>query len=144
MSSNHTSNIGLCQWLSSDEFKREDFNADNAAIDQAIGSRAGIITGSYSGTGTYGSTNPNTLSFSHVPKAVFICSSSGTTTGACLIIWGCAAPLMHTVNNSNSALFALSATYSGSRLSWYYSGSATGAVCQLNSSGVTYKYVALY
>lgn len=38
-----------------------------------IGERARIATGSYVGTGTYGSTNPNSLTFDFVPKALSIC-----------------------------------------------------------------------
>jgi len=43
-----------------------------AALGSAGGTR--IETGSYTGTGTYGSTNPNTLTFSFAPKLVAITS----------------------------------------------------------------------
>jgi len=36
-STNHTANLNLCQWAAADPVLREDFNADNAAIDAAMG-----------------------------------------------------------------------------------------------------------
>ena len=36
MSTNHTTNYGLCQWLATDQVLRTDFNADNAKIDTAL------------------------------------------------------------------------------------------------------------
>ena len=32
MSTNHTTNYNLCQWLATDQVKRTDFNEDNAKI----------------------------------------------------------------------------------------------------------------
>ena len=43
MSTNHTRNYNLCQWEASDQVLREDFNADNAKIDAALGSHAAQI-----------------------------------------------------------------------------------------------------
>ena len=36
MSTNHTQNYQLCQWEPADRVLREDFNADNAALDAAL------------------------------------------------------------------------------------------------------------
>ena len=36
MSTNHTTNYGLCQWLATDQVQRTDFNQDNAKIDTAL------------------------------------------------------------------------------------------------------------
>ena len=36
MSTNHTTNYNLCQWLATDQVQRTDFNADNAKIDAAL------------------------------------------------------------------------------------------------------------
>ena len=36
MSTNHTTNYGLCQWLATDQVLRTDFNQDNAKIDTAL------------------------------------------------------------------------------------------------------------
>ena len=42
MSTNHTSNYQLSQWVKSDQVKMEDFNADNAKIDAALASKASV------------------------------------------------------------------------------------------------------
>lgn len=39
MASNFTPNIGLCQWQRTDPFTMDDFNADNAKIDAALGTQ---------------------------------------------------------------------------------------------------------
>ena len=36
MSTNHTTNYGLCQWLATDQVQRTDFNQDNLKIDTAL------------------------------------------------------------------------------------------------------------
>ena len=36
MASNHTANFGLNQWAATDPVVREDFNADNASIEEAL------------------------------------------------------------------------------------------------------------
>ena len=40
MSSNHTANYNLSQWVKSDKVLMEDFNADNAKIDAALAGKA--------------------------------------------------------------------------------------------------------
>lgn len=40
MASKHTTHLGLCQWERSDPFTLDDFNADNAKLDAAIGQMA--------------------------------------------------------------------------------------------------------
>ena len=51
MASNHTPNIGLCQWSADDMVLRSDYNADNAKLDEAISERAVVVTGTYTGDG---------------------------------------------------------------------------------------------
>lgn len=36
MASNYTENYGLCQWEATDQVRREEFNEDNAKIDEAL------------------------------------------------------------------------------------------------------------
>ena len=36
MSTNHTTNYDLCQWETTDQVQRTDFNQDNAKIDTAL------------------------------------------------------------------------------------------------------------
>lgn len=73
-----TSNYNLNQWESTDPVRREDFNADNAAIDAALGSLNAamgqmtvpkIAVGTYTGTG---STTAKTITVGFAPKMVFV------------------------------------------------------------------------
>ena len=90
-----------------------------------------IATGSYVGTGTYGASNPNTLTFDFEPKLVMVVSqnssSFGTNSG---IAW------MGQPGASNGKIFTLS----GNSLSWY---SSDGTSSQLNNDSFTYYYFAL-
>ena len=76
-----TANYQLNQWGENDYVKRADFNADNQKIDAAIKANADAIagagncvieTGTYTGTGLYGESNPVTLAFQHTPQIVFL------------------------------------------------------------------------
>lgn len=93
-----------------------------------------IETGSYVGTGTYGSGNKNSLTLNFVPVILIItadyvnnhyansgyivCSSGG-----------------HSGQNGN-----IESVVSGNTVSWY---SRNSAQVQLNTSGLTYNYVAI-
>lgn len=75
-STNKTPNLGLNQWLLTDPFQVEDFNADNAKLDAVIGalvsSRAKIACGSYVGTGVCNQSNPNVLQVDFTPKVLVV------------------------------------------------------------------------
>ena len=47
-----TTNFNLNQWDAADPVRREDFNADNLAIDAALAGIPKIATGTYTGDGT--------------------------------------------------------------------------------------------
>ena len=107
-----------------------------------------IATGSYVGTGRYGSSNPNSLTFDFIPALILIFSDA---TPAAFF------PPRLTENFSSSisgyeimhgtkAFFYSSesrAKFSGTTLSWYYAGSDASISYQLNVSGKTYPYIAL-
>lgn len=120
---------------------------------QALDAGVKIATGSYTGTGTYGADNKNTLTFGFVPKLVVVC-------GAEVDAWSNANPIQctfvnpHTVagslissggNNANTAQTSvLAVTFSGQTISWYNNESSVStAKKQLNVSGVTYNYIAI-
>lgn len=101
-----------------------------------------IETGSYTGTGTNGSDNPNTLTFLFVPQIVFIVEDYGSNSA----ITGFNA-IVHGQTNSNGVTYSSylrwSITWSsdGTSVSWYaYSGTAEK---QMNTSSQTYRYVAI-
>lgn len=86
-------------------------------------------TGSYVGTGTYGSGNPNKLTFSFAPKMVVVTEYGATGLGASTgMIW-----------NGNPQIGTRSVSVAGSEISWYDSSASN----QLNSSGSTYYYAAI-
>lgn len=89
-----------------------------------------IHSGSYTGTGTYGETNPNTLTFGFVPKAILIRKYySGTTAnGTDEYAW------------SGEGMYRTRHfTVSGNTLSWY---DTTNEKYQQNEKDKTYHYVA--
>ena len=88
MASNQTSNYGLNQWAAADKVLREEFNQDNAKIDEALAQKAEqsaldataatipkIAAGTYIGNGTAS----QSISLGFVPKAVFTCTYDGRT-----------------------------------------------------------------
>ena len=105
-----------------------------------------IATGRYVGTGTYGASNPNMLTFEFEPKLVLICDrlysvligTSYTDNPVFGVIWG-------QLEESYTAITA--ARYStkhvkktGTTMYWYDND---GSDLQLNGSGSTYIYIAL-
>ena len=99
-----------------------------------------IATGSYTGTGTYGSGNQNSLTFSFTPKIVIVYGNSN----ASLENNGCKNPVIF-INPSTTITISYANTNSGiaitwgSTVSWY----SSAALQQLNSSGATYYYLAI-
>lgn len=85
----------------------------------------------YVGTGTYGSTNKNSVTFPDRPKMVFVSGSK------LAVFPGTAAS--GSINNDVNDLIHFS--WSGSTLSWY---NTEDSYYQLNESGVTYTCLALY
>ncbi len=115
-----------------------------------------IATGSYVGTGTYGSMNPNTLTFPFEPKVVFIQYSTVNSTydniyRATII---CSESLFetvhHEINNAGTSSGTRGGTCNltthGNTISWYvhWAVSGTGdSGAQLNSVNSIYNYVAI-
>ena len=107
-----------------------------------LGDKTSIETGSYVGTGTYGSGNPNTLTFRFEPKFVHIQSYSignGDSTG-----YGFAFFLSGTRGftigpSSSNDLFSLNAKFNKNILSWYQANE----YAQLNEKNVKYFFAAL-
>ena len=107
-----------------------------------LGDKTSIETGSYVGTGTSGSGNPNTLTFGFEPKFVHIQSYSignGDSTG-----YGFAFFLSGTRGftigpSSSNDLFSLNAKFNKNILSWYQNNE----YAQLNEKNVKYFFAAL-
>ena len=117
-----------------------------------LGDKARIEVGSYVGTGTYGASNKNTLSFGFEPKLVILENATGYSG---MMLNGIDYARIQYLPHTHSA-FVLS--WSGNTLSWYctkaYYANGTGAesntstnnvsaAYQYNKSGETYRYVAI-
>lgn len=96
-----------------------------------------IEAGSYSGTGTYGSANKNSLTFNFKPKLVYIQHSYDARYNMTPYVWGGARFLVADGTSSNSQSYV---TVNGNAMTWYTVGS--NANLQLNASA-TYNYIAI-
>ena len=105
-------------------------------LDEVTAFPCQVYTGSYVGTGTYGQSNPNTLTFPFEPKVwgilTFPSAGGAQATSTNLIPWG----ITPVVIQSTSSVCA----YDGNTVNFY---NATSAANQCNTSGATYYYVAI-
>lgn len=103
-----------------------------ASVLQSVGGYAKIQTGSYVGTGTYGSSNPCSLTFDFVPKCVLISSRHRETSSmvACY-------PVANTYISDVDGTITL--TWNDNTFKWY----GDSANRQFNTSKNTYGYIAL-
>lgn len=121
-----------------------------------LGNKVQMTAGSYAGTGKYGSSNPNTLTFPFEPKLVIVTGRTNTTAdyqsmgifvqGAQWTFGaGAGKELNTTVFSGNNG--ANQITWNGNTISWYTLCTATTEnyrpAAQLNSSGRTYYYIAI-
>lgn len=119
--------------------------------------RARCASGSYTGTGVYGTSNKNTITFSFQPKFVIIKEPGSTSAngyGGGLTAFFCQSASSPTTQSSTAGGFDGSCQDDARRsflngrlqgtgnvtLSWYNSNSARQ---QMNASGTTYYYVAI-
>ena len=132
-----TTNYQLNQWDPTDRVLRTDFNSDNQKIDAAIAEAAKgncrIVTGTYTGTGKYGPSNRNTLTFDGKPLLVIIQNTFSITAVS-------STPVAPVLQDGGNQYYSLSFTWTDNSVSWY---NETTAERQLNVSGRTYYYVAL-
>lgn len=163
-----TANYGLPKWEKSDFIKMDDFNdafgkldaalkanADAAAgaasaervtaLEQDVGAggkNCRIAWGSYTGTGKYGSANPNTLTFDFKPLVVWVGSDSsgkGTAFPATFM-----RPVITSRSDNSTPDHQLNVTWGEKGLSWYASSYTTiYAGNQCNAENTTYYYVAI-
>lgn len=105
-----------------------------------------IATGSYVGTGSYGESNPNSLTFPFEPKFVMVYTNAGiypvsgsaAQMGDCFI-WSVG---IEKSDSNAKQTFALA----GNTFTWYAqtnAGSTQAPINQLNVSGKTYFYFAI-
>lgn len=106
-----------------------------------LGGGARIEVGSYVGTGTYGSSNPNTLTFGFEPQLVAIFSPSGNGNYAYKLFMlrnVLGASIFDPDGNNNGVIV----TWSEKSVTWYVYESKN-ATYQMNRSNYTYHYIAI-
>lgn len=177
MATNQTQNYGLNQWELSDSVIMAEFNADNQKVDAALSALnqridtavadavdtatknlneaiaavtatiPRIKTGSYVGTGTFGSENPNKLTFDFQPKLFIIwqydysTNSDNASPGDTRFVAIYNTPQFHGHNGAGP--------YDGSSnlyFKWgenYVSWCGTSAATQANVNNGTYRYFAM-
>lgn len=101
-------------------------------LDQVMGFPAQVYAGSYVGTGTYGSSNPNTLTFPFEPKVVIL------FTGGDFAILMAPNPAAFGINTATG--WAITVSWSGMSVSWYHQSSAP---YQFNQDSIEYNYAAI-
>ena len=125
-------NYNLPQWAATDRVLREDFNETFEKINTALSEKGNcqLVTGSYTGTGTYGSSHKNTLTFEKLPLLVFVTGDR--------FMWAMRGGTGAHISWGNSGETVLT-TWTENSLSWY----ADNVNVQMNISGTTYLYAAL-
>ena len=96
--------------------------------------------GTYTGTGTFGASNPSKLTFNFVPKLVIVLRSGNlnmTYGSGGFFLW-----LMNgSIVDTNTAGYALDSIALNSKtLTWY---ETTAAAYQFNAEGKVYNYIAI-
>ena len=99
--------------------------------------RARVSKGEYTGTGTYGSNNKNSINFGFPPKFVSIIPKQRNTTYTTYMVTveGCATASVQP--GDRDAYMTL--TWSGNTLSWY----GTNTAKQMNENNTVYEYVGI-
>lgn len=154
MASNYTEHYGLCQWEATDPVRREEFNQDNAKVEETLETQANILTKlseknlaletaisnvgncrikvhTRTGTGKYDYLNPCSYTFPEKPILVFLINTTFMS-------------LVHP--NTQEAVAQegysnINVTWQGNTMSWW---SASSALDQFNVQGQLYTMVALY
>lgn len=101
-----------------------------------LGNKVRIETGSYVGTGTYGSSNPNSLTFDFEPKLVIV--QSEFQAGMLFWVYGMSGTV-YRILRSSSTEYVGKITFSDNTLTWY----GTNAENQMNYSNYVYHYIAI-
>lgn len=101
-----------------------------------------VETGTYVGTGEYGVSNKNTLTFNSVPKLILI-QGTGSNASCGWILPGAGyGSSFHAVNNCT--ISKLIAEVNDKTISWYpFKNISNGGWYQLNEKEVAYHYIAL-
>ena len=115
------------------------------ALAESIAATPRIAVGMYTGDGTYGASNPKSLTFSFEPKLVLVyCPTNvpGNTAGMALLARGLEEALAinsNTTSSNSSCFHALTVAWSGNTVSWYRNDDKD----MFNANGFLYYYCAI-
>lgn len=98
-----------------------------------------ISTGSYTGTGTYGTNNKNQLTFNFIPKLLVVQPVSTGYYSFAYVAYGSGGVCLSTRINTSFTSQYLYGSNDGNSISWY----SANADAQANTSGVVYRYFAI-
>lgn len=129
--------------LGADAVPNDAFSTIKSLIDAAVStanSKAKIATGSYTGTGKYGSSNKNRLAFDFAPKFLVVAQNGNQTgyTSGGSFYWVYPSTGSVNITKANDS-YTPSVSVSGNTVSWYTDAANT----QLNISDTTYHYIAI-
>lgn len=99
---------------------------------------AQITSGTYTGTGTHGSSAPTTLNLPFQPKVLFIDCDSDLYAQAHLFVTGSPKGVSRI---SDTSVYYIKMTWDGTQVSWYTDDGHP--VYQFNGQGYTYHYTAI-
>ncbi len=117
------------------------FGEHNLSALFALGAAKISAKGTYTGTGTVGEDNQNSLTFEFTPKIVII---SGGSTGFGVYLWG-DTRFIPVMLSSSTTMYEI-VTVSGNTMSWYATtGQSTNATAQyqFNTKSTKYSYIAI-
>lgn len=127
-----------------------------ALLAAAVSGRGRVEVASYVGTNTFGSANPNTITFSFTPKIVLFFGEANEAMGPftrvtmsatywyapAFIMWGVTRYLEPGYPQSSATAGRNAISYSGNTISWYNTNEQYGSRYQYNL-GTTYYAVAI-
>lgn len=128
-------NFGTEIYMTKDEFETTDYLTDVHGNELNVAG-VKIATGSYTGTGSYGSSNKNSITFEFEPKLVIIeAATSGTSSAE-----GIHSALVLIKDGGFATQYvSVICTWEGNSVSWY---NTQNAYKQYNRA-VTYRYIAI-
>ena len=129
-----TANYNLNKPEATDPLRLADFNENADILDGALKNLSmaapKIAVGSYVGTDTSGSSNPNRLTFDFAPKALFVW-------GNAYVAQAIRGQNMQAISPDNDT--TCTTTWNGNAVQWY----AGYPAWQMNYKGKTYCYLAI-
>ncbi|NCB52291.1 MAG: hypothetical protein EOM54_10470 [Clostridia bacterium] len=97
-----------------------------------------VSAGTYVGTGTYGSSHKNSLTFDFTPKWIFVKWRNSPDHYQFKLLWGLTSTQMRQMYNSST--YTIYVSYSSNTVYWY---EPTTQYTQLNDNGAYYDYLAI-